>query len=103
MATGGDAVPALVQAAGRRAGARFVEFFTANIRNPNTRRKKSDSRYPRPIPAGCRGQLPQPLHTIARRREYGRIDERRFNHPFQPILKYVDITGKPEPRAIQGC
>lgn len=50
-----------------------------------------------------RGQLPQPLHTIARRREYGCIDERRFNHPFQPILKYVDITGKPEPRAIQGC
>lgn len=31
-------VPALVSQAGERAGVRFVEFFTANIRNPNTRR-----------------------------------------------------------------
>lgn len=31
-------VPALIIAAGRRAGLRFIEFFTANIRNPNTRR-----------------------------------------------------------------
>lgn len=31
-------VPALVSQAGERAGMRFLEFFTANIRNPNTRR-----------------------------------------------------------------
>ncbi|MBA1245789.1 MULTISPECIES: tyrosine-type recombinase/integrase [Pseudomonas] len=31
-------VPALISQAGERAGMRFVEFFTANIRNPNTRR-----------------------------------------------------------------
>ena len=31
-------VPALVAAAGDAAGWRYVEFFTANIRNPNTRR-----------------------------------------------------------------
>lgn len=31
-------VPALVSQAGERAGLRFLEFFTANIRNPNTRR-----------------------------------------------------------------
>ena len=31
-------VPALVSQAGERAGIRFLEFFTANIRNPNTRR-----------------------------------------------------------------
>lgn len=31
-------VPALVNAAGERAGKRFLEFFAANIRNPNTRR-----------------------------------------------------------------
>jgi hypothetical protein len=30
-------VPAMFQAAGARAKQRFVEFFTANIRNPNTR------------------------------------------------------------------
>lgn len=30
-------VPALIANAGDRAGRRFVEFFTANIRNPNTR------------------------------------------------------------------
>jgi site-specific recombinase XerD len=31
-------VPALIAARGQHAGRRFVEFFTANIRNPNTRR-----------------------------------------------------------------
>src|SRR3981189_1483742 len=31
-------VPALVAAAGERAGMRFLEFFAANIRNPHTRR-----------------------------------------------------------------
>ena len=31
-------VPALVADAGEQAGWRYVEFFTANIRNPNTRR-----------------------------------------------------------------
>jgi site-specific recombinase XerD len=31
-------MPALISQAGERAGVRFVEFFTANIRNPNTRR-----------------------------------------------------------------
>jgi hypothetical protein len=30
--------PALVTAAGERAGMRFLEFFAANIRNPHTRR-----------------------------------------------------------------
>ncbi len=33
-----DRVPALVTAAGDRAAYRFLEFFTAQIRNPNTRR-----------------------------------------------------------------
>jgi site-specific recombinase XerD len=32
------AVPALIAARGRQAGRRFVEFFTTNIRNPNTRK-----------------------------------------------------------------
>ncbi len=31
-------VPAVIAARGQHAGRRFVEFFTANIRNPNTRR-----------------------------------------------------------------
>jgi hypothetical protein len=30
--------PAIVTAAGNRAAYRFIEFFTAQIRNPNTRR-----------------------------------------------------------------
>src|ERR1039458_9144837 len=39
LAIGGSAgVPAVVLAAGKKAGLRFLEFFTANIRNPNTRR-----------------------------------------------------------------
>ncbi len=31
------AVPALIESAGRKAKRRFVEFFTANINNDNTR------------------------------------------------------------------
>lgn len=31
-------VPTLVSKTGERAGMRFLEFFTAHIRNPNTRR-----------------------------------------------------------------
>jgi hypothetical protein len=33
----GPALPALIAGAGKRAAWRFVEFFTVNIRNPNTR------------------------------------------------------------------
>jgi hypothetical protein len=33
-----DASPAIIAAAGERAELRFLEFFTAHIRNPNTRR-----------------------------------------------------------------
>jgi hypothetical protein len=32
------ATPALVRAAGERAGVRFLEFFASAIRNPHTRR-----------------------------------------------------------------
>ena len=34
---GGFVLPVVIAQAGERAGRRFVEFFTANIRNPNTR------------------------------------------------------------------
>ena len=37
-AAGGFVLPSLIADAGEKAGKRFVEFFTANIRNPNTRR-----------------------------------------------------------------
>ena len=32
-----EALPTIVRAAGERASRRFIEFFTANIRNRNTR------------------------------------------------------------------
>ena len=35
---GGSVIPALVAAAGDQAAWRYIDFFTANIRNPNTRR-----------------------------------------------------------------
>lgn len=38
VAVPGLALPALITGAGQSAETRFVEFFTANIRNPNTRR-----------------------------------------------------------------
>jgi hypothetical protein len=34
----GHVVPALIAAAGDDAGWRYIDFFTSNIRNPNTRR-----------------------------------------------------------------
>jgi hypothetical protein len=34
----GNTLPTLIDAAGDNARTRFLEFFTANIRNPNTRR-----------------------------------------------------------------
>jgi hypothetical protein len=34
----GPALPVMVAASGERAGMRFLEFFTAQIRNPHTRR-----------------------------------------------------------------
>src|ERR1700741_5527143 len=34
---GMDALPAIIRAQGERAGRRFIEFFTATIRNRNTR------------------------------------------------------------------
>jgi site-specific recombinase XerD len=34
---GGFILPAVIAQAGEKAGRRFIEFFTANIRNPNTR------------------------------------------------------------------
>jgi site-specific recombinase XerD len=36
--TGGPVLPAMVTAAGEKAAVRFVDFFTSNIRNPNTRK-----------------------------------------------------------------
>lgn len=45
----GFSLPALVTAAGERASRRFVEFFTANIRNPNTRQA-----YARAVADFCR-------------------------------------------------
>ena len=37
-ATQANTLPLLISQAGERVGMRFLEFFTANIRNPNTRR-----------------------------------------------------------------
>lgn len=41
--TASPALPALVSAAGDRAGLRFLEFFAAGIRNPHTRRAYSQA------------------------------------------------------------
>ena len=35
---GGEVIPALIADAGEQAAWRYIDFFTANIRNPNTRR-----------------------------------------------------------------
>ena len=35
---GGNLIPSLIADAGEQASWRYIDFFTANIRNPNTRR-----------------------------------------------------------------
>jgi hypothetical protein len=41
VAIGSPSLPVLVSAASERASMRFLEFFTANIRNPHTREGSS--------------------------------------------------------------
>ncbi len=36
--SGGTSLPSLVVAAGENAAEKFIDYFTAQIRNPNTRR-----------------------------------------------------------------
>lgn len=59
-----DAVPTLFAASGKRGAWRFVEFFTANIRNPNTR--ESYARAVRRFSAWCeaRGLQLQQLNPV---------------------------------------
>jgi len=62
-------IPALVVSAGERAGVRFIEFFTAAIRNPHTRR--AYARAAGDFLAWCAGAgvrsitAVQPLHVAA--------------------------------------
>ena len=57
---GAPALPAVIAAAGEPASMRFIEFFTANIRNPNTR-----AAYARVGPAANR-----PMPKLPRWRNY---------------------------------
>ena len=38
LVTNTSRVPAIIAASGEKTGYRFLEFFTANVRNPHTRR-----------------------------------------------------------------
>jgi site-specific recombinase XerD len=64
-----QALPAVLAAAGQRAERRFLEFFTANIRNPHTRRAYAQSA--REFLSWCEGAgvssiaAVQPLHVSA--------------------------------------
>src|SRR5258708_20089770 len=46
-----EALPAIVRAQGERASRRFIEFFTASIRNRNTRIAYARAVKPSPTPA----------------------------------------------------
>jgi integrase/recombinase XerD len=75
----GMVLPALIVDAGERAAKRFVEFFAANIRNPNTRRA-----YARAVAdffAWCEGrgvglQQVEPIHVAAHIEELTRAKAR---------------------------
>jgi hypothetical protein len=63
------ALPALVAAAGERAGMRFLEFFAANICNPHTRRAYARAAYEFLGWCACVGvpsiAAVQPVHVAA--------------------------------------
>src|SRR3954452_18675126 len=69
-------LPAIISAAGKRASFRFIEFFTANIRNPNTR--VSYGRAVREFCAWCEDRG-LPLHDL------------------NPVIVagYIELLGKP--------
>jgi hypothetical protein len=56
-------VPTLVSAAGQRAAKRFMEFFTAQIRNRNTRDAYLANRVPLPAIQHIRTRQPQSCAT----------------------------------------
>ncbi len=71
-------VPKMVSAAGKKASFRFIEFFTANIRNPNTR--VSYGRAVREFCQWCedRGLQLEDLNPVL-------------------VAAYVELLGKPRP------
>ena len=74
------AIPAIIADAGEEAASRFVEFFTANIRNPNTRRA-----YARAVAqflrwCEARGLTP-PDHRAHRRRRLRRGAQQTARDP----------------------
>ena len=72
-AAGSMLVPAMVAAAGERAALRFIDFFTANIRNPNTRAAYG---------VAVRGFLPGSTSTMsASWARSARITFRRISRP----------------------
>ena len=76
-------VPALVAAAGERAGMRFLEFFAANIRNPHTRRAYAG-------PAGISGLVRRCRCAVDRRRTAGAcggVDRGRTRELAAPSVK----------------
>jgi site-specific recombinase XerD len=76
-------VPALISAAGKRASFRFIEFFTANIRNPNTR--VSYGRAVREFCAWCedRGLELETLNPVI-------------------VAGYIELLGKPVEKHGRG-
>jgi len=76
-------VPAIISAAGKRASFRFIEFFTANIRNPNTR--VSYGRAVREFCAWCeeRGLELQDLNPVI-------------------VAGYVELLGNPVEKRGRG-
>ena len=77
--------PTLVAAAGARAQERFVEFFTANIRNRNTRRAYAQAVSE--FLAWCEAHrvssitAVQPVHVVRRWLELTRVVSRRNRRP----------------------
>jgi site-specific recombinase XerD len=60
-----QASPALIASAGDRARVRFLEFFTANVRNRNTRRAYAQAVSEFPVRGSSRASIAavQPAHV----------------------------------------
>jgi len=90
-------VPALIAEIGAQAAWRYVEFFAANIRNPNTRRAwgigtSQSCRSLGTLEGNDRGGAVQIIHRLLIEVEFHCWQPARGQHPLLPHLRAIGDT-----------
>ena len=85
-------LPALITAAGDRSAVRFLEFFTANIRNPHTRRAYARAAEECLAWCAAAGVASIPTQLYDQRREELTIDEGRADRDLRLLSAPYSIA-----------